>query len=61
LLRNEPFDIPELHSGQLVDVDPSEVFDYLRRSPDGREEGNTTSEIIERMQGDLEQSGEKRQ
>lgn len=61
LLRNEPFDIPELHSGQLVDVDPSEVFDYLRRSPDGREEGNTTSEIIKRMQGDLEQSGEKRQ
>ncbi|HWS28264.1 MAG TPA: DUF2314 domain-containing protein [Xanthomonadales bacterium] len=57
LLRNEPFDIPELHAGQKVEVDPDEVFDYLRQFADGREEGNTTAEIIARMQGETEAAG----
>ena len=57
LLRNEPFDIPDLHAGQKVKVDPDEVFDYLRQFADGREEGNTTAEIIARMQGETEAAG----
>lgn len=54
LLKNEPFDIPTLHAGQIVQVRQQDVFDYLRRRPDGREEGNETSKIIERMQGETE-------
>jgi uncharacterized protein YegJ (DUF2314 family) len=57
LLRNEPFDIPDLHAGQKVEVDPDKVFDYLRHFADGREEGDTTSVIIERMQGETEAAG----
>lgn len=54
LLKNEPFDIPTLHAGQMVTVKESEVFDYTRRYPDGKVEGNTTGAIIQKMQ---EQSG----
>lgn len=54
LLKNEPFDIPTLHAGQIVQVQQQDVFDYLRRRPDGKEEGNETSKIIERMQGATE-------
>lgn len=50
LLKNEPHDIPDLHGGQLVKVRQQDVFDYYRRHPDGREEGNRTSEIIQKMQ-----------
>jgi uncharacterized protein YegJ (DUF2314 family) len=57
LLRNEPFDIPALQAGQKVEVDPEEVFDYLRQFADGRQEGNSTSEIIARMQGETESDG----
>lgn len=51
LLKNEPFNIPGLHAGQIVTVNQSDVFDYIRHYPDGREEGNTTGEIISKMQG----------
>jgi uncharacterized protein YegJ (DUF2314 family) len=51
LLKNEPFDIPALHAGQMVKVSQAEVFDYIRRAPEGQQEGNETSKIIERMQG----------
>lgn len=57
LLRNEPFDIPELHAGQKVEIDPDNVFDYLRYYADGREEGNSTGEVIARMQGETESAG----
>lgn len=50
LLKNEPFDIPTLHAGQMVTVKESEVFDYLRRFPDGKVEGNTTGAIVQKMQ-----------
>lgn len=49
LLKNEPFDIPDLHAGQVVEVDEDDVFDYIRRRPDGSEEGNETAEIIAKM------------
>lgn len=51
LLKNEPVDVPDLHGGQMVKVSQAKVFDYLRRHPDGREEGNETTKIIMRMQG----------
>ncbi len=50
LLKNEPVDVPSLHAGQEVKVSQSKVFDYLRRHPDGREEGNETGKILQRMQ-----------
>jgi uncharacterized protein YegJ (DUF2314 family) len=49
LLKNEPFDIPDLHAGQVVEVDEEDVFDYIRQRPDGSREGNETAEIIARM------------
>lgn len=56
LLKNEPFDIPGLHGGQIVLVQEEKVFDYIRRYPSGREEGNETGRIIEKMQGSVERS-----
>lgn len=56
LLRNEPFDIPGLHGGQIVRVNEDEVFDYIRRFPDGAQDGNETGRIIEKMQGPTERS-----
>ncbi len=56
LLRNEPFDIPDLHAGQVVAVREQDVFDYIRHYADGREEGNETGRIIEKMQGSVERS-----
>jgi uncharacterized protein YegJ (DUF2314 family) len=50
LLRNEPKEISTLHAGQIVKVSESKVFDYLRRFPNGKEEGNETSKVIRRMQ-----------
>jgi uncharacterized protein YegJ (DUF2314 family) len=49
LLKNEPFNIPDLHGGQSVQVSQAEVFDYIRRFPDGTQEGNETSKLIERQ------------
>jgi len=46
LLNNDPVDVPTLHAGQIVQVSQSKVFDYLRRLPDGHEEGNTTGVIL---------------
>lgn len=51
VLKNDPFDVPTLRSGQKVKVRLDQVFDYLHTFPDGRQEGNTTGRIIERMQG----------
>ena len=49
LLKNEPFNIPTLHAGQIVKINQEDVFDYIRRYPGGREEGNKTGAIIEKM------------
>ncbi len=51
LLKNEPAEVPSLHAGQMVKVSQAKVFDYMRRHPDGREEGNETTKIIMKMQG----------
>jgi len=50
LLQNDPFDIPTLHAGQVVVVDEGRIFDYIRHMPNGTQEGNATSKIIEQME-----------
>ncbi len=50
VLSNEPFYIPTLHAGQVVEIKQEDVFDYLERFPDGTEEGNETGAIIEKME-----------
>lgn len=50
LLKNEPFNVPSLHGGQIVEVRQEDVFDYIRRHPDGKQEGNETGAIIQKMQ-----------
>jgi uncharacterized protein YegJ (DUF2314 family) len=49
LLKNEPFNIPDLHGGQIVEVSEARVFDYLRKHADGTVEGNETGELIEKQ------------
>jgi uncharacterized protein YegJ (DUF2314 family) len=49
-LDSEPAEIPGLRSGQVVEVSEDDVFDYIRRFPDGHTEGNTTRPILERLQ-----------
>lgn len=52
LLKNEPYRIPSLHGGQIVQVKQEDVFDYMRSYPDGRIEGNQTGTIIQKLQQD---------
>lgn len=49
ILLNQPFDIPNLQAGQMVEVSEDDTFDYIHYLPDGTEEGNTTSAIIKKM------------
>lgn len=46
MLRSDPRFVPGLKAGQIVEARQSEVFDYLRRWPDGRTEGNETSKLL---------------
>jgi len=50
VLTNEPFEVPGLRAGQEVTVAEGDVFDYLLQNPDGTQEGNETSRIIEAQQ-----------
>lgn len=50
MLKNEPYNIPELHGGQMVTVRQQDIFDYIRNYPDGHQEGNETGKIILQMQ-----------
>ncbi len=50
LLKNDPFNIPTLHGGQTVTVSQAQLFDYIRRFADGREEGNETARLIEQQE-----------
>jgi uncharacterized protein YegJ (DUF2314 family) len=44
-LRNDPAHNSDLQVGQEVEVSESEVFDYIRKYPDGRREGNSTGAV----------------
>ena len=48
ILRNEPRYVPSLKAGQTVQVKQSEIFDYMRRTADGKKEGNETGDILSR-------------
>lgn len=50
LLKNDPFNIPTLHGGQMVKVSQAQVFDYIRRFANGQEEGNTTGKILQEQE-----------
>jgi uncharacterized protein YegJ (DUF2314 family) len=50
LLENEPSEIPTLHAGQSVEIQQDDVFDYIRTYSDKHSEGNTTGEIIKKME-----------
>lgn len=49
-LDNDPAEIPDLHDGQVVEVRQADIFDYIRRFPDGHQEGNTTGAILEKLE-----------
>lgn len=52
LLQNDPSNVPNLHSGQVVEVRQEKVFDYIRQYADKQTEGNTTGDIIGKMDED---------
>jgi uncharacterized protein YegJ (DUF2314 family) len=49
LLNNEPARIPTLHSGQVVTLKVSEVFDYLLYDGKGGQEGNESGKLMARQ------------
>ncbi len=51
-LENDPFNVPSLHAGQIVEVREKDIFDYIRKYPDKHQEGNTTGKIIEKLNED---------
>jgi uncharacterized protein YegJ (DUF2314 family) len=50
LLQNDPFEIPDLRAGQIVNVHEEEVFDFIHRFADKHEEGNETGKLIQQSQ-----------
>lgn len=58
-LDNEPVNVRSLHSGQKVHVRQEDVFDYIRRFADRHSEGNSTSEIIGKMDQDRANEGSR--
>ncbi len=50
ILQNDPFHIPNLKAGAIVDVKQYEMFDYIYYRADGTTEGNKTTELIMKME-----------
>ncbi|MCE9574045.1 MAG: DUF2314 domain-containing protein [Deltaproteobacteria bacterium] len=48
VLTDEPYDVPTLHAGAMVEVKQVDVFDYLLAHLDGTTEGGETNDVIER-------------
>jgi uncharacterized protein YegJ (DUF2314 family) len=51
LLKNEPYNVPELKAGSMVTINQDDVFDYIRNFPDGTSEGNETGKIMLKARG----------
>lgn len=49
LLQNQPYFIPDLQAGAIVNINQDDVFDYIRDFADGRSEGNETGAIMSRQ------------
>jgi uncharacterized protein YegJ (DUF2314 family) len=56
LLQNEPENVPDLHTGQKVEVRQEDIFDYIRHFADKRNEGNVTGDIIRKMNEDTRET-----
>ena len=50
ILENDPELVPDLHAGEVVEIREGDVFDYIHKYPNGRVEGNTTGEIIQKVE-----------
>lgn len=50
LLKNQPFNIPDLKGGATVIVNQDDIFDYIREYQDGSSEGNETGELIKKFE-----------
>jgi uncharacterized protein YegJ (DUF2314 family) len=48
ILKNQPYNIPNLKAGSEVIVKVNDIFDYIHRLPDGTTEGNETGELIQK-------------
>ena len=48
VLVNEPYAVPSLEKGDVVEFRRADVFDYIWRHPDGSREGNTTAAFLKR-------------
>ena len=51
VLQNDPYEVSGLSAGARVEFRASDAFDYVHDHPDGREDGNTTGQILLRRQG----------
>jgi uncharacterized protein YegJ (DUF2314 family) len=49
ILSNDPIYVPGLHAGARVAISEERVFDYVHTLPDGKQEGNETSAILEKQ------------
>ncbi len=49
ILQNDPFEVPNLKAGSIVEVDQDSIFDYIYYKEDGTFEGNETGKFIEEM------------
>lgn len=50
MLKNDPYHIPNLKAGAIVDIAQDRVFDYIRYFANGKSEGNETGEIIAKFE-----------
>ncbi|MGB9472912.1 MAG: DUF2314 domain-containing protein [Candidatus Acidiferrum sp.] len=49
ILANDPEAAEQFHAGQIVDVHQEDIFDFIHQFPDHHTEGNTTGEIIQKL------------
>jgi uncharacterized protein YegJ (DUF2314 family) len=50
LLKNEPYNVPNLKAGTEVIVNQGDIFDYMHEFSDGTREGNKTGDLIRKYQ-----------
>ncbi len=46
ILNNDPFSVEGLQAGAVVSGKTRDIFDYIRRFPGGRSEGNETGKVL---------------
>ncbi len=49
ILQNDPFEVPNLKAGSIVEFDQDTIFDYIFYKKDGTYEGNETGKFIKEM------------